>query len=225
MISRMDFKLFFGILIFYPKWGFCRANSLCMMADFQNGLISRIFAVFSSGFFAENNCKWCVEWILRCFLRIWIFDPKWWFCKACSLCMMADFQNGLISRIFDFISSGFFAQANSKWFFSLQQLVLKICSNFILFAACPLSPPYDGEYHSRGRLRFCSLLEFHLRDILAVFILEDALCVLTNLGKHSLFVWLFVSSVKTGTRRIIRLDGLQVVVECFEVVVDGWRWF
>ena len=24
--------------------------SLCMMADFQNGLISRIFGVFSSGF-------------------------------------------------------------------------------------------------------------------------------------------------------------------------------
>ena len=41
---------------------------------------------------------------------------------------------------------------------------------------------------------------------MAAFILEDALCVWTNLGKHSLFVWLFVSSVKTGTRRIIRLD-------------------
>ena len=31
--------------------------SLCMMADFQNGLISGIFGVFSSGFFAQNNCK------------------------------------------------------------------------------------------------------------------------------------------------------------------------
>ena len=48
--------------------------------------------------------------------------------------------------------------------------------------------------------------------ILAAFILEDALCVWTNLGKHSLFVWLFVSSVKTGTRRIIRLDELSSVV-------------
>ena len=47
---------------------------------------------------------------------------------------------------------------------------------------------------------------------MAVFIIEDALCVWTNLGKHSLFVWLFVSSVKTGTRRIIRLDELSSVV-------------
>ena len=47
---------------------------------------------------------------------------------------------------------------------------------------------------------------------MAVFILEDALSVWTNLGKHSLFVWLFVSSVKTGTRRIIRLDELSSVV-------------
>ena len=46
----MDFDMFFGILIFDPKWGFCKGYSLCMMADFQNGLISRIFGVFSSGF-------------------------------------------------------------------------------------------------------------------------------------------------------------------------------
>ena len=42
----MDFDMFFGILIFEPKWGFC----LCMMADFQNAVISRIFGVFWSGF-------------------------------------------------------------------------------------------------------------------------------------------------------------------------------
>ena len=29
--------------------------SLCMMADFQNGLISRIFGVFSSGFFYTTS--------------------------------------------------------------------------------------------------------------------------------------------------------------------------
>ena len=50
MICRMDFDMFFGILIFDPKWGFCKGYSLCMMADFENGLISRIFGVFSSGF-------------------------------------------------------------------------------------------------------------------------------------------------------------------------------
>ena len=46
----MDFDMFFGILIFEAKRGFCKAYSLCMMADFQNGLISRTFSVFSSGF-------------------------------------------------------------------------------------------------------------------------------------------------------------------------------
>ena len=29
--------------------------SLCMMADFQNGLISLICSVFLSGFFAQKN--------------------------------------------------------------------------------------------------------------------------------------------------------------------------
>ena len=38
---------------------------------------------------------------------------------------------------------------------------------------------------------------------------EDALSVWTNLGKHLLpIVWLCVSSIRTGTRRIIRLDEL-----------------
>ena len=50
MICRMDFDMFFGILIFEPKSGFCMGYSLCMMADFQNALISRLFGVFWSGF-------------------------------------------------------------------------------------------------------------------------------------------------------------------------------
>ena len=51
----MDFDMFFGILIFDLKRRFCKAYSLCMMADFQNGLISRIFSVFFGRFFAQNN--------------------------------------------------------------------------------------------------------------------------------------------------------------------------
>ena len=47
---------------------------------------------------------------------------------------------------------------------------------------------------------------------MAVFILEDALSVWTNLGKYLLFVWLFVSSIRTGTRRIMHLDELSSVV-------------
>ena len=46
MMSRMNFDMFFGILIFDPKRGFFLGYSLGMMADFQNGLISQIFSVF-----------------------------------------------------------------------------------------------------------------------------------------------------------------------------------
>ena len=46
MIFRMDFDMFFGILIFEPNCGFCMGYSLCMIIDFQNALISRIFRVF-----------------------------------------------------------------------------------------------------------------------------------------------------------------------------------
>ena len=44
----MDFEMFFGIFIFDPKSGLCMGYSLCMMVDFQNGLISRIFSVLLS---------------------------------------------------------------------------------------------------------------------------------------------------------------------------------
>ena len=50
MSCTINFDMFFGILIFEPKSGFCMGYSLCMMADFQNRLISRIFSVFCSGF-------------------------------------------------------------------------------------------------------------------------------------------------------------------------------
>ena len=46
MISRMDFDMFFGILIFDPKSGFSMGSSICMMADFQNALVSGIFVAF-----------------------------------------------------------------------------------------------------------------------------------------------------------------------------------
>ena len=42
--------------------------SLCRMANFHNALISGIFGVFER-FFAQNNFKVFVEWILTCFLQ------------------------------------------------------------------------------------------------------------------------------------------------------------
>ena len=46
----MDFDIILEILIFDSLQGYCMGYSLCMMAYFQNGLISRIFRVFWSGF-------------------------------------------------------------------------------------------------------------------------------------------------------------------------------
>ena len=50
MISKINFDMCFAILIFDLKCGFCMGYSLCMMADFQNGLISRIFGLFLRSF-------------------------------------------------------------------------------------------------------------------------------------------------------------------------------
>ena len=57
MVCRMEFDMFFGILIFHLTSGFCMGYSLCMMADFQNGLISRIFNVLLSGFLHKTTPK------------------------------------------------------------------------------------------------------------------------------------------------------------------------
>ena len=50
MICRMDFDMFFGILIFEPNCGFCMGYSLCMMVDFENALICRTIGVFFERF-------------------------------------------------------------------------------------------------------------------------------------------------------------------------------
>ena len=81
-------------------------NSLCMMADFQNGLISRIFVCFKAVFRKEQLHMIC-KMDFDMFFGILIFDPRWEFCKGYSLCIMADFQNGLISPIFGVYWTGF----------------------------------------------------------------------------------------------------------------------
>ena len=47
-----------------------------MMADFQNRLLSRIFGVFSSGFFAHNNSNMIKESFFGGFFLILIFNPN-----------------------------------------------------------------------------------------------------------------------------------------------------
>ena len=45
--------------------------SLCMITDFQNSPVSPIFTVFLERFFAQNNCKCFLEWILTCVLEFY----------------------------------------------------------------------------------------------------------------------------------------------------------
>ena len=80
--------------------------SLCMTADFQGGLISRIFNDFWSGFL-HRTIYMTFGMNFDIFFGVLIYDSKGGFCLGYRLCMMADFQNGLISRIFSVFWSGF----------------------------------------------------------------------------------------------------------------------
>ena len=69
------------------------------------------------------------------------------------------------------------------------------------------------ENDSDGCENVSNFVSRHLKILrMSVFKLEDALSVWTNLCKYLLFAWLCVSSIKTGTRRIILLDELPFVV-------------
>ena len=68
--------MFFLILTFDPNGLFCKVYGLCMMADFQKRLISRVFGVFSSGFFAQNKSNMIKESFFVCFFLILTFDPN-----------------------------------------------------------------------------------------------------------------------------------------------------
>ena len=122
----MNFNMFFGILIFDPKWAFWMGYSLCIMADFQNNLISRIFGVFWSAFLHRTTLNDFLN-DFEMFFGILIFDPKWGFCMGYSLCIMADFQNGLISRIFRVFWSGFLHRTTRN---DLQNWFWHVCWNF-----------------------------------------------------------------------------------------------
>ena len=74
---------------------------MAIFANFQNGLIFRILAVFWSRFL--HNTTVCASTAVFCMLlAILIFDPNLPPSKGYSLCIVAifaNFQNGLISQI------------------------------------------------------------------------------------------------------------------------------
>ena len=76
------------------------------MVDFQNGLVSRIMAIFPAVFCTEQlNCS--CRFIFGIFLEKKIFALNCLFCVGYRLIKMVDFQNGLISQILAVFSSGF----------------------------------------------------------------------------------------------------------------------
>ena len=67
---------FYAFLIFDLKWRFCMGYSLCMMADFanfQNALIFRIWALFSSRFLHQTTAMCCrnVFSMFLCIFNFW----------------------------------------------------------------------------------------------------------------------------------------------------------
>ena len=112
MCCRNVFSMFYAFLIFDPKWQFCKVYSLCLVAifgHFQNALIFRILAVFSSRFLHRTTAMCCRN-VFSMFYAFLIFDPKWQFCKVYSLCLVAifgHFQNALIFPILAVFSSRF----------------------------------------------------------------------------------------------------------------------
>ena len=71
--------------------------SFCKMADFQNCLISRIFGVYSSGFFAQKLCNFFKESFFACFWHFKFLTQTEHFAKAIA------FARWLIFKIVSFL--------------------------------------------------------------------------------------------------------------------------
>ena len=123
MICRMDFDMFFGILIFDPKWGFCKGYSLWMMDDFWNGLISRKFSVFWSGILQRTtrNDLWNAFW--HVFLEFKFLTQREDFAKA------IDFASCVIFKMVSFLEYLVFFEA----VFCLEQLEMICRMDFDMF--------------------------------------------------------------------------------------------
>ena len=107
MICRMDFDMFFGILIFDPKWRFCMGYIAFAWWPIFKMVLFLEYLVFFGAVFCTEQLKMICRMDFDMFFGILIFVPKSEFCMGYSLCMMADFQNALMSRIFGVFWSGF----------------------------------------------------------------------------------------------------------------------
>ena len=77
---------------------------------------------FLEPFLPQNNSNVIACTVVFCrFLRILILDPKWRFCKGCSLCTVANyghFRKAVIFRILDIFCSRFLHRTTIAWLWS-----------------------------------------------------------------------------------------------------------
>ena len=105
--------MFSWMLIFDPNWPFCKGYSPCMMADFQNRLISRIFGVFSNGFLHRTSLTWLKNRFVACFLEFEFLTQSDNFATATALAWWPIFK--IVSFLEHLVfSQSFFAQNNSN---------------------------------------------------------------------------------------------------------------
>ena len=84
-----------NILMFGPRWRFCKGYSPCIIAkfsDFGTPGIFQILGVFGVNFCVGHFC-YASRNVLSIFLNILIFDPNWRFFKGYSSCIIANFSD------------------------------------------------------------------------------------------------------------------------------------
>ena len=115
---------------------------------------------------------------------------------------------GLLTSLLRYEGRNLFEESHELYMFIFNCQLLENCVKCTSFFSVKQAwMAQDSPFHNN---RFYSSI--NIIDTMAVFILEDTLSVWTNLGKHLLLDALCVSSIKTDTRRIMRLDELSFVV-------------
>ena len=127
--------MFFLILIFDRKWPFGQGYSLCMMANFQNGLISRIFGVFSSGFVNRTTLLWLKNRFSHVFVNF-NFWPK---LTILPRHVGRFSKSSHFSNIWCFLTR-FFAQSNSN---VIKEIVFRM---FFLISIFDVKWPFSQGY-------------------------------------------------------------------------------
>ena len=127
--------MFFLISILERRWPFREGYSLCMMADFQNGLISRIFGVFSSGFLHRTTLLWLKNRFSHVFVNF-----KFW--PKLTILPRHDGRFSKSSNFWNiwFFLSRFFAQSNSN---VIKEIVFRV---FFLISIFDVKWPFCQGY-------------------------------------------------------------------------------